>query len=240
MLRCCLGVLPFLYLAMPFTTLLEPQWLRESVMISVWMLKNAAAIFAFPCCTILITNSARSMRHLGTVNGITTSLGAVGRALGPTLVGAAFTWGVHHGMLLVPFWLNGLICASSWYAMFIAKEGTGFGEDGAEEELLDRQGEEEFADDESEGRERKRRRRRGDVKKLEEFAIASEDSEGEEEDDALLKPGRFPSARLGRTGERGRGERTRSATPIGTGGGFRRLSSNLGVTNSGWGSGSEL
>jgi hypothetical protein len=252
-LRVCLVVLPFLYAIIPFTVLVEPQWLRHTLMFTVWMLKGVAAIFAFPCCTILITNSAKSLRHLGTVNGITTALGAVGRATGPMAVGYVFTWGVHHGLLAAPFWLNSLLCIASWYPIFMAKEGPGFGDDPHEEELEGTMKEDEdmFADDEREGNRAKGKTKKASYEKngatkqkMVEDPIFS-DSEDEGENDGskwLLKPeSKFPATRLGRSSEsRPSITRKRSATPIGTGDGFRKLSTNLGVSRSGWGSGSEL
>jgi hypothetical protein len=268
MLRLCLVILPILYFLVPFTVLFEPAWLRQTLLLCLWMIKNVAAIFAFPCNTILITNSAKSLRHLGTVNGITTSLGAIGRAAGPTLVGAAFTYGVHHALLIVPFWIMTGIAMLSWIPLFMAKEGPGFGDDPPEEKAEDEHDLEDLlsdadvlADDESESRKNglKHRKRRSvsirvstdkdkKAKMLEDVVVMS-DSEGEGEGDDgsqwLLKPedkGRFPTTRLGRPGHTGKGSvaRHRSATPIGAGEGFRRLSSNLGVSNSGFGSGSEL
>lgn len=42
-------------------------------------------IFAFPCSTILLTNSSPTLRLLGTLNGIAVTLSAMGRAVGPAV-----------------------------------------------------------------------------------------------------------------------------------------------------------
>lgn len=67
-------------------------------------IKLICIVFAFPCCTIIITNSAPSIRVLGTLNGIATSVSSVGRALGPASIGSMFSLGVKHGYMIVPWW----------------------------------------------------------------------------------------------------------------------------------------
>jgi MFS family permease len=84
-LKWCACVFPFCYLATPFTALLPTQTLQVSACFAIMLLKCLCGIFAFPCSTILLTNSASSLRVLGTLNGFATSFSAIGRALGPLL-----------------------------------------------------------------------------------------------------------------------------------------------------------
>jgi hypothetical protein len=49
------------------------------------------------------------MTVLGTLNGVGTSVSALGRAAGPALIGAAFSWGVKRGSVVVPWWLLGIL-----------------------------------------------------------------------------------------------------------------------------------
>ena len=78
-------------------------------MFGIMVVKSFAVIFAFPCSIILLTNSAVSLRILGTLNGVAVSVSAVGRAIGPAMGGAAFTWGVERGYVITPWWLLGVI-----------------------------------------------------------------------------------------------------------------------------------
>lgn len=85
--------------------------------------------FAFPCSTILLTNSASSLRILGTLNGIATSVGAVGRALGPAIGGSTFTYGVKIGYVILPWWVLSSIATIAAIPSFWVVEGEGFGGD---------------------------------------------------------------------------------------------------------------
>ena len=51
-----------------------------------------------------MTNSVRSLRLLGTLNGVATSISALGRATGPFVSGILFTWGINVGYVIVPWW----------------------------------------------------------------------------------------------------------------------------------------
>lgn len=269
-----LTLMAIVYAVIPFTTLVEPTWLRESLVFIVWMCKTFSTTFAFPGCTILLTNSASSLRILGTVNGITTSIGALGRAFGPSLVGATFTWGIEKGYLVAPFWVLSVMGFCALPPLIFAIEGDGFGDEEIEDESNET---EELLDDEGNandveamlsptGAMRLRRTsisKHGDLhEKIAETVpldiqhLQAPDmfenviaSDNEDDGDGLgpdqrsrsphLQP-QFPRTRLSRGGSRPKGSRKRSTTPLGSGVGFRRLSSNLGATMSGYGSGSEL
>jgi len=83
-LRVCLGLYPLVYLLSPFAVILKEEF-RRPYLYGLVLIRNIGGVFSFPCSTILITNSAPSLRVLGTLNGIATALGAFGRALGPTV-----------------------------------------------------------------------------------------------------------------------------------------------------------
>lgn len=131
-LRClkwCACVFPFCYIAMPFTALLPTQQLQVSACFVVMLVKGLCSIFAFPCSTILLTNSASSLRVLGTLNGFATSFSAIGRALGPLLAGSMFTAGVNKGYIIAPWWLLAAIGFMAAVPCFYLVEGEGFGGD---------------------------------------------------------------------------------------------------------------
>jgi hypothetical protein len=139
--------------------------------------------------------------------------------------------------------------------LYFVVEGKGFGDDGEETEseggvgelespYMDKEAELSLSstagDDQTKNSVDKASGRRS--VDMFEVAMASDGESDYEETNQLLVPGGMPNARLGRETEESKtGKRRRlSSSPIGVGMGFRRLSSNLGVTRSGFGSGSEL
>lgn len=127
--------MPIIFFLTPFTALV-PEALRIPAVLLVMLLKLGATIFGIPCCTILLTNSAVSMTVLGTLNGVGTSVSALGRAAGPTLIGAAFSWGVKKGSVLIPWGLLGVLGAWAVVPSFwiVEQEGPYRGEEVADEE----------------------------------------------------------------------------------------------------------
>jgi hypothetical protein len=79
---------------------------------------------------ILLTNSASSLRVLGTLNGFATSLSALGRAFGPAASGVLFTWGVDRGYVITPWWALGVISAIGAVPVWHIKETDGLGNNG--------------------------------------------------------------------------------------------------------------
>lgn len=143
-LKWCACIFPFCYVATPFTALLPTQTLQVSVCFAIMLIKCICAIFAFPCSTILLTNSASSLRVLGTLNGFATSFSAIGRALGPLLAGSMFTVGVNKVYVIVPWWLLALIGFIGAVPVFYLVEGEGFGGDQNDEgEISDDEDEQE-------------------------------------------------------------------------------------------------
>jgi len=132
-LKWCACVFPFCYLATPFTALLPTQTMQVSACFVIMLLKCLCGIFAFPCSTILLTNSASSLRVLGTLNGFATSFSAIGRALGPLLAGGMFSVGVDKGYVIAPWWLLAAIGFIGAIPVFYLVEGEGFGGDANED-----------------------------------------------------------------------------------------------------------
>jgi hypothetical protein len=236
-LRIAFLIFPFVFFVTPFLSLIQDPISQQIGMVLVLVLRGLAGTFAFPTNTIMLTNSAPSLRVLGTINGLATSFSAVGRAVGPTLVGGLFTWGVKRGYVIVPFWALSVIGFAACVPTLWLVEGKGFGDDSdiddeenavvvvQEEDGVDNdqtlvlqdsedavQSESEFGD-------------LGEAPNLlsltttrSSFGMASD--EGEE---------------VGEHAGRKRVVRRRSSVPIGMGVGFRRYSSNLGSTGIGGG-----
>lgn len=109
--RVCVLAFPVVYVALPFTVLVENVTLRYAALLAAMIIKAFAVIIGFPCSTILLTNSAASLNILGTLNGFATTFSALGRASGPALTGLAFSWGVKNNMIGAPWWILGVISA---------------------------------------------------------------------------------------------------------------------------------
>ncbi|KAH0085391.1 MFS general substrate transporter, partial [Aureobasidium melanogenum] len=128
-LRVCAICMPIIYFFVPFTALLPDKTSQQAAIFVLMIIKGFFSTFAFPCSTILLTNSASSLRILGTLNGIATSAGAVGRAIGPAIGGSTFTYGVEIGYVILPWWVLSLIAVLAAIPSFWVVEGEGFGGD---------------------------------------------------------------------------------------------------------------
>ncbi|KAJ5085880.1 glutamate carboxypeptidase [Penicillium argentinense] len=127
--------MPIIFFLTPFTALV-PRPLRIPSVLLILLAKLGSNIFAIPCCTILLTNSASSVTVLGTLNGVATSVSALGRAAGPALIGAAFSWGVERGYVIIPWWLLSSLALTSVIPSFWIVE-----QDGPYREVVEEEGE---------------------------------------------------------------------------------------------------
>ncbi|KAK8240859.1 major facilitator superfamily domain-containing protein [Phyllosticta capitalensis] len=262
---------PLLYVLTPFTALLPTATSQQVVMFLFMMVKGCCTTFAFPCCTILLTNSASSLRVLGTLNGIATSVSAVGRAAGPAIGGALFTVGVKHGYAILPFWVLAAISLIGAVPAFFLVEGKGFGADSSSSspsssDIEDNDDEEAGYEDDDGGHATTAASTHDDP----EVAGANADAVAEDQYGA---PGALPLSRTTTVSSAavsdsepepdigspplsaslprhrphvsrdstvragGRSVRRRTSVPIGMGTGFRRHSSNLGMSRDGYGTG---
>jgi MFS family permease len=104
--------MPIIFFLTPFIAL-TPEPFRIPSVLLILFAKLGSIIFAIPCCTILLTNSASSVTVLGTLNGVATSVSALGRAAGPALIGTVFSWGVERGYVIIPWWLLSALTLTS-------------------------------------------------------------------------------------------------------------------------------
>ncbi len=116
---------PFVYLVTPYTTLVQDERLRYVVFLAILLVKGFVVIIGFPCMTIMLTNSAPSLKVLGTLNGFATTFSGLGRAIGPAATGAAFTWGVQRGYIITGWWLLAAISAIGAIPPFFLEESDG-------------------------------------------------------------------------------------------------------------------
>ena len=124
--KCCAVSFPLICIATPYTALIQNSALQQATMFGIMIVKSFAVIFAFPCSIILLTNSAVSLRILGTLNGFAVSISAVGRAIGPALGGAAFTWGIERGYVVTPYFMLAIISSIGAIPIWYLVEMPGF------------------------------------------------------------------------------------------------------------------
>lgn len=120
-------VFPFVYVCIPYVSLLRTDSQRQGVMVALMLVKGFCSIFAFPCSTILLTNSAASLQVLGTLNGVATSISALGRAAGPAIAGATFSRGAAKGYMILPWWTLAFIAIVGAIPAWWLVEMDGFG-----------------------------------------------------------------------------------------------------------------
>jgi MFS family permease len=131
----CTFVFPFMYLITPYTVLMPTNFTRQLAILLVSAVRAFAGVFAFPCITILMTNSAKSVALLGTLNGVATSLAAVGRAIGPYVAGRVFTWGYDNGYVIAPWWLLAFLAVPGHIIAWWLTESEGFGTSDQDNEM---------------------------------------------------------------------------------------------------------
>ncbi|KAI2638609.1 major facilitator superfamily transporter [Xylaria nigripes] len=123
--RVCVITFPIVYFLTPFVVLIEPQQWRYAALLSLMVIKSFSVIVGFPCSTILLTNSAASLRILGTLNGFATTFSALGRGSGPALAGVIFSWGVKNNMIGAPWWILGFISMVGALPVYMLEECDG-------------------------------------------------------------------------------------------------------------------
>ena len=233
-LKVVTAMFPIAYILTPFTALLPTPLTQQIAMFAIMLIKCWAVIFAFPCNTILLTNSAVSLRVLGTLNGVATSISAIGRAAGPAIAGWTFTVGVSKGYVILPWWtLAGfalLAAITPWW--LVEMEGFGGGDDSDDE------AEEEISHDDDE-------QVRSHPVDIGHPPLAEH---GEENDEFAIGEGApLDSQRLSKTVSYSSGAKhfpplRRMSSPLGQRnnvgpGGSERLSNGLGQSRSGFGAG---
>jgi hypothetical protein len=123
--KAAVVIFPIVYLLTPFTALFHGEQARYIALLLLMLIKGFVVIIGFPCTTILLTNSASSLRVLGTLNGFATTFSGIGRALGPAMTGATFSWGVKRGYIIAPWWLLAIIAMFGAIPAWYIVEGEG-------------------------------------------------------------------------------------------------------------------
>jgi hypothetical protein len=138
---------PLVYLVTPYTALIQDDKLRYALFMAVMLVKGVVVIFGFPCTTILLTNSASSLRILGTLNGYATSFSGLGRAIGPAMTGSVFSLGVQKGYMIFPWWTLAAVALLGALPSWWIVEGDGPSGKAPDSDDEDDEGDDEFAED---------------------------------------------------------------------------------------------
>jgi len=253
-LRISFLIFPFVFFVTPFIGLLPSQTHKEIALILLLMVRGVGGTFAFPTSTILITNSASSLRVLGTLNGLATSVSAVGRTLGPAYAGSLFTFGLKKGYIIIPFWALSVIALIASVPTWYLEEGKGFGDDPDSEvnSVISASASVESSPEDLDLAAIESESEYGEPTNLlthtnthSSGAVVSDDDMDFSEPEASSRSHvrrksvdstgdvRSHSRGRRRPSRTGKAMRRRSSVPIGMGSGFRRLSSNLGSTGVG-------
>ena len=132
--KACGIVFPLICFVTPYTALIDDPVKQKAALLGIMLVRSCGVIFAFPCSLILLTNSAASLRVLGTLNGFAVSISAIGRAAGPAMTGAAFTWGLETGYIITAYFLLGTIAVIGAIPIWYLVEMEGFSKTGDESE----------------------------------------------------------------------------------------------------------
>ncbi|KAF2789168.1 MFS general substrate transporter [Melanomma pulvis-pyrius CBS 109.77] len=255
-LRISFLIFPFVFFVTPFIALLPTRFSKEMAMTVLLMIRGVGGTFAFPTSTILITNSAPSLRILGTLNGVATTVSALGRTAGPATCGSLFTYGLKKGYVIIPFWTLSAIALLACIPTFWLVEGKGFGDDPDPdvESVVSATASLEDSLEDSEDDANVSESEYGEPTNLLSYTSTHSSADVASDDDVDMSEGegwsrhhgrRESSSTIGhvrshshgrrRISRTGRTLRRRSSVPLGMGTGFRRLSSNLGSTGIGAG-----
>ena len=113
---------PIIFFLTPLTALLPGTLAKEVVATILFVFKGYGVTFGYPCTTILLTQSAKSMRTLATLNGVLTVTSAIARAVAGGAGGAIFTFGVKRGFVIIPFWIIAIVSVLGLIPVFLIKE----------------------------------------------------------------------------------------------------------------------
>ncbi|TWU75365.1 hypothetical protein ED733_007134 [Metarhizium rileyi] len=121
--KVCCVVMPLVYILTPYTSLFPTSETRLMALAFVFTLKAFSVIVAFPAVIILLTNSATSLKILGTLNGFVTMVSGLGRAVGPASTGLAFSWGAKNGYVVTAYFFLAFMAILGAVPVFWIVEG---------------------------------------------------------------------------------------------------------------------
>lgn len=108
-LRLALFVWIPLYFAVPYLILL-PTALQIPAAYVALLGKITLHVICFPSVNMLLANTIRSQNSMGSINGLSSSVASLSRALGPSITGYLHSQGLHSGFSIIAWWSLGLVC----------------------------------------------------------------------------------------------------------------------------------
>lgn len=109
-------VFPICYSLIPFLSLIREGYLLWLAAITILFIQTLGRVFAAPSIAILVNNSAPHSSVLGTVHGMSQSLNALSRSLGPLLFLRLYGYGLSQGIVGIAWWtmaavaIMGVLC----------------------------------------------------------------------------------------------------------------------------------
>lgn len=107
---------PIVYFVVPFVAMLHGSQIFAGIYASL-ALRNFFAILAYPLILILI-KEACNPKHLGKINGLGASVGAVARCISPPISGLLYDWGKDFGFTGFAWWAAGLVAVGGAIQLF--------------------------------------------------------------------------------------------------------------------------
>jgi MFS family permease len=110
--RIACFVFPVTYAIAPYLSLLPHAGIMRWLLIAIVTCSQVMArTLAIPSTVILLTNSAPAKNVLGTVHGAGNSLSSLARAIGPSVGGWVFAWGMGKGVVGAVWWFYLMVVA---------------------------------------------------------------------------------------------------------------------------------
>jgi hypothetical protein len=127
---------PIPCLLVPFTVLFPTSVSQRFAVLFVMGIKCILNAFWFPCAIIALTNSVPSPHLLGTLNGVATSISAIGRATGPASAGLLFSIGADAGYVIVPWFYLACFAGLNYIASRYLIEMDGMNQESNDDDAL--------------------------------------------------------------------------------------------------------
>jgi MFS family permease len=108
--RFCMFTYAIGYIIVPYLDWLPEGTIQTTGVYFVLAVKIIYGVIAYPCSSILITNSAPSLLVLGAINGIASSFASLARTFSPTITGMIYSVGLDINCVGLAWWVNAGVC----------------------------------------------------------------------------------------------------------------------------------
>jgi hypothetical protein len=115
---------PIVHFIVPYLSLL-PSSMQTVGIYSLLAFKIAVTVIAYPANAIQLANAAPSLLVLGTINGVAASTASLARALGPTISGMLYSYGIGINCSGLVWWVTCIICIVGAFETLLMRESGG-------------------------------------------------------------------------------------------------------------------